>query len=61
MEAGFILDHGHGNVRRISSWVAGEPERSFWGNLKIGDRDVLEVRNFRCSGCGYLESYAAKP
>jgi len=58
MEQGFLLDLGHANARRQSQWVAGEPETSFWLGLKTSDRPVLEVTTFRCSHCGFLESYA---
>ena len=61
MEEGFVLDRGHNNARETSRWVAGAPERSFWTGLKTRDREVIEVRAFRCAGCGYLESYAVKP
>ena len=58
MEIGFIVNQGHGNARLLPTWVAGAPERSFWTGLKTGDRVNLEVRTYRCSGCGLLESYA---
>jgi acetone carboxylase gamma subunit len=60
METGFILDLGHGNMRLVPTWVQGEPERSIWMGLKLGDRRNLEVRTYRCPECGLLESYALK-
>jgi predicted nucleic-acid-binding Zn-ribbon protein len=58
MEEGFILDKGHYNAQMVSQWVEGEPERSIWTGLKTKDRDKFQVTTYRCSGCGYLESYA---
>jgi hypothetical protein len=60
MIEGYLLDQGHHSTLRISRWVAGKPERGAWKGLKIGDRDVVEVCTFKCSGCGFLESYANK-
>jgi hypothetical protein len=57
MEEGFILDRGHGYMY-VTSWVAGLPEKSFWVGLKIKGRTEIPISTFRCTGCGYLESYA---
>ena len=62
MDLGYLLDEGSSydaaNLR-ASRWVAGEPERSFWaGGLKTKDRAIFQVHSFRCSDCGFLESYA---
>jgi hypothetical protein len=58
MKLGYIPDTGQGNFKVVPSWVAGEPEPSFWAGLKTGNRPNLAICTFRCSGCGYLESYA---
>jgi acetone carboxylase gamma subunit len=47
-------------MRLVPTWVQGEPERSIWMGLKLGDRRNLEVRTYRCPECGLLESYALK-
>ena len=61
MEEGYILDLTHGNYKTTSTWIAGKPEqRRFWGGLKTDDRDNLEIQTFRCTACGFLESYASK-
>ena len=39
-----------------NGWVEGEP--AFWTNSEKTVRAVLQVKTFRCTGCGYLESYA---
>lgn len=58
MAEGFIVDATHGgNV--VSRWVEGQPERVFFGGLKIRGKTVHHVQTWRCQRCGYLESYAA--
>lgn len=57
MEAGYVLDYTHGAMAQ-SSWVEGAPERSFWTGLKIKGHEKLPVTTYRCTHCGYLESYA---
>jgi hypothetical protein len=64
MEKGFIADFKEeaGAITAagvmVSRWVEGEPEESFWTGLKLSDRRQMEIRTYRCFGCGYLESYA---
>ena len=58
MRPGYVLDHGNHDARRVSTWVEGVPEKSFWLGLKTEDRAVLPVLTYRCARCGYLESYA---
>jgi predicted nucleic-acid-binding Zn-ribbon protein len=57
MEEGFVLDYTYGG-RLQSGWVEGEPERSLWRGIKLRGKEQLPVFTFRCSRCGYLESYA---
>lgn len=57
MQEGFVLDNTHGG-NTVSSWVEGQPQRSFWFGVKLDDKKPLEVTTYRCTGCGYLESYA---
>lgn len=57
MEPGFVLDQAHGATLQ-SSWVEGAPERSFWTGLKLAGRERVPVQTFRCTSCGFLESYA---
>ncbi len=56
MERGFIVDQSHGAMYP-STWAAGEPQRSFWTVTKMPP-ESFAVGTFRCSSCGYLESYA---
>jgi hypothetical protein len=58
MEEGVSIDHGHANMLAVSEWLEGPPERTFWSGLKTKGRDKFSVRTFRCTRCGYLESYA---
>ena len=59
MEAGFVLDHHEGhNSGTQSAWIEGAPEPSFWTGVKLKGHQRLPVTTYRCSACGYLESYA---
>ena len=59
MEPGYIIDHTQHGSAVEQTWFAGEPEKSFWTGLKMKNRSQRQVRTFRCTRCGYLESYAA--
>ena len=58
MEPGYMIDEGHGGHRKVESWVAGAPEKSFWTGLKVRGKSRLAITTYRCRRCGYLESYA---
>jgi hypothetical protein len=58
MQEGFILDAKHDARFRVSSWVAGKPEKSFWEGTKVDGKEQHHIQSFRCTCCGYLESYA---
>lgn len=57
MDPGFLVDEGYG-TRAVPKWVEGEAQKSIWTGLKLGGREKLETRTYRCKRCGYLESYA---
>ena len=58
MEEGFLLEKGHYNTLSSEVWVSGSPdEKSFLG-MSIKGKITYNVRTFRCTCCGYLESYA---
>jgi hypothetical protein len=38
--------------------VEGAPERGWFRLLKLRGKRQLEVQTWRCTRCGYLESYA---
>ena len=58
MEQGYVADETYGE-RRQSTWVGGPPEPSFWTGLKMRGKERVPITTYRCSGCGYLESYAS--
>lgn len=42
----------------VQTWVEGEPKKSWFG-VKLPPRETwIPVATLRCSGCGYVESYA---
>ena len=57
MDVGFVLDRTDRGLSQ-STWVQGAPVRSIWLGLKLKGRQQLKVTTYRCSHCGYLESYA---
>ena len=57
MEAGFVVDHTYGAVAQ-SEWASGEPNYSIWTGVKMKGVTRYSVLTYRCSKCGYLESYA---
>ena len=58
MMQGFIFDRGDGGLRRVINWVEGAPEKAFWTITKVSKEKCVPVGTFRCSVCGFLESYA---
>jgi hypothetical protein len=59
MEEGFIPD-GIGALRaaKMAEWYEGIAECSIWTGVKTVGKVHHNVRTYRCTGCGYLESYA---
>ncbi len=57
MQEGFILDQSL-TERLVARWVAGSPDKSFLGNAKTGGKEKHFIQTFRCTKCGFLESYA---
>jgi len=58
MDRGFVLDRSETGLF-VSHWAAGAPRKSFWQGTKLPDKNVVPIATFRCSACGYLESYAS--
>lgn len=58
MEEGFVPDLGHLNIPSQPKWTEGEPKRSFWTGLHLGNRDRLPIATYRCPQCGLLQSFA---
>ena len=57
MAAGFLLDQTYGGYVS-GKWVGGSPVKSFWMGLKLRGQVRHEITSYRCSRCGYLESFA---
>jgi hypothetical protein len=57
MIRGFTFET-HGPRRIVTGWVEGAPERTAMQGVKVAMGTVIPVAVFRCSGCGFLESYA---
>ncbi len=58
MEEGHLLESGLGALG-VMRWIAGAPARSsVLGVLRVPREKQRKVSSFRCSKCGYLESYA---
>ena len=57
MEEGYIVDYTYSG-RGVSTWIEGAPERSRWTGLRIAKRRVLTTESWRCTACGFLETYA---
>ena len=45
----------------FAHWISGRPEWSFWAGVKTVGKQNLPIQTFRCTQCGYLESYANSP
>jgi hypothetical protein len=56
MEKGFMLDATHGAIVP-PEWIEGRIERSFWSGVKVKGRRRHTVITYRCTACGFLESY----
>jgi hypothetical protein len=59
MESGFVIDKTGSSLASAPEWAEGAPERSFWTGLKVAGRERHAVVTYRCTACGYLESYAS--
>jgi hypothetical protein len=58
MESGFIVDRGDGGATQEQEWVEGAVVKTFWRGVHTHDREKATVATYRCTRCGYLESYA---
>ena len=57
MVQGWIMDVVPSG-RTVSEWAPGPPRESFWTGTLLPDSAPVPIGAFRCSGCGFLESYA---
>jgi len=59
MVQGFIADFADmGQNANVSTWVEGPPHRSLFFGTKAPTDKRVPIGTYRCSACGYLESYA---
>ena len=60
MVQGFIIDWQGRQLSRVSNWVEGAPGKPSWfGQIVPAPAEKrIPVGTFRCSACGFLESYA---
>ncbi|SOD03252.1 hypothetical protein SAMN05216486_1094 [bacterium JGI 053] len=56
MTTGYLLDQGQ-HVK-VTEWIEGAPEKSFWTGLNLKQRRRFPVTADRCERCGFLELYA---
>ena len=57
MEQGFVSDVTQGS-RIVSQWMSGASEKSIWSETKASSGELVPIGTFRCSPCGFPESYA---
>jgi hypothetical protein len=57
MEDGFTLDHNYDHHTQ-ASWIEGPPQQSIWTGLKAPRAARHPITTYRCTKCGFLESYA---
>ena len=57
MEEGHIPEQPQGQ-RQIAMWSAGKPNLTVYSSARIISTQARPICAFRCTKCGYLESYA---
>jgi len=60
MQRGYIADRVQGWYEP-TKWFEGEPNVGLLGDVKKSPSTPLLVSTYRCTQCGYLESYATEP
>jgi hypothetical protein len=66
MEEGLLLERGVFDLRQVVQWVKARAPKSgpLSTEMTVMGRSTLSCSTWRCTACGYLESYAlraAKP
>jgi hypothetical protein len=57
MKLGFIVEVLKSRAYP-NTWIEGAPETHYLRGVKLKDRTTLPISTFRCTACGFLESYA---
>lgn len=58
MDEGFMLDHTYGGYG-VPTFVLGPLRKKWWG-FQLKGQTKLNVITYRCSRCGFLESYTGE-
>lgn len=59
MVQGFLVDFAYA-AALVTTWIEGSPTKSFLPGIKPPKKyKRIPVGTYRCSACGYLESYAS--
>ena len=60
MVQGFIPDFTGSKFCTVNNWVEGAPGKPTWFGtcVPVSPEKCIPIGTFRCSGCGFLESYA---
>jgi hypothetical protein len=60
MEEGCLVDEYTRAPRQVR-WVQGPVEVGWFGLIKKGGKEKRPTWTYRCTSCGFLESYAGDP
>lgn len=60
MTQGFVLDLVDLGNFHVPNWFSGVPQRGGWQSIKVEQKKAIPIATFRCSACGFLESYAER-
>lgn len=58
MEEGFVLEKGDSGSLSSETWVAGKLEPNILSGASLKGKAIYDIKTFRCTACGYLDSYA---
>jgi len=58
MAEGHVMGRTSSSIPALGSWVEGKPERSIWTGLKYKGKSRMDLAAFRCTRCGFVETYA---
>jgi len=58
MQQGFIAEYNSPGSVIVTSWVEGPPKASSWWKSIAPSEKQIPITTYRCTNCGYLESYA---
>ena len=61
MQEGFVPEIGRNDKPQPTLWTEGQPEKTFFGFLKVKGRRQFDTVTFRCPKCGWLIWFAPEP